>query len=98
MSVLGRIVFSSEVMVLAFNAWGPWLESRLIIIFLPCICSFVFFCYRLYLQDTEILLKVASNTIWSINFSANLPLNPLQNIKMFFLFRLKAFPDDKIND
>ena len=40
-TALGRILFISVVMVLAYGALGPWFESRPNLIFLPCIYSFV---------------------------------------------------------
>ena len=39
--MLERILFSSVVMVLAFNVRDTWLKSRLNPLFLPCIYSFV---------------------------------------------------------
>ena len=49
-TVLGRILFSSVVMVLAFGVQGHWFKSCSNLIYLPCIYSFVSLLRTLFIR------------------------------------------------
>ena len=55
-TALGRILYSSVVMVLAFGARGHWFESCPDLIILPCIYSFVSWLRTLFVRKETVVM------------------------------------------